>query len=159
MGTQWLNHFVDELSPAKRALLELQLKKSQRETNTPQNITRRSSVDSAQLSFAQQRLWFNHQLEPQSAAYNEARAYRFMSGVLNVTALQNALGQIVARHEILRTVYVAVDGSPTQVVAEANPVELQLIDLSSLVPNATGRTTLCISDFRILLPYDRCVKH
>src|SRR4029077_20933587 len=45
------------------------------------------------LSFAQQRLWFLNQLEPESAAYNEPRAFR-LSGVLDVAALQQALNQI-----------------------------------------------------------------
>ena len=80
------------------------------------------------LSFSQQRLWFLNQLEPESAAYNEPRAYR-LSGVLDVAALQIALDQIIARHEVLRTTFVAVDGNPAQIIAEARSIELPLIDL------------------------------
>jgi acyl carrier protein len=82
------------------------------------------------LSFAQQRLWFLNQLEPESPAYNESRAYR-LRGVLDVAALQKALDQIVARHEVLRTNFVSVDGNPTQVIAETRSVQLPLIDLSA----------------------------
>ena len=82
------------------------------------------------LSFAQQRLWFLNQLEPESPAYNESRAYR-LSGVLDVAALQKALDQIIARHEVLRTTFVSVDGNPTQVIAGTRSIELPLIDLSA----------------------------
>ncbi|MDZ4343158.1 MAG: amino acid adenylation domain-containing protein, partial [Candidatus Binatia bacterium] len=82
------------------------------------------------LSFAQQRLWFLNQLEPESPAYNESRAYR-LSGVLDMTAVQKALDQIVARQEVLRTNFISVGGNPTPVIAETRPVELPLIDLSA----------------------------
>jgi amino acid adenylation domain-containing protein len=82
------------------------------------------------LSFAQQRLWFLNQLEPESPAYNESRAYR-LSGFLDVAALQKALDQIIARHEVLRTTFVSVDGNPTQVIAGTRSIELPLIDLSA----------------------------
>jgi len=82
------------------------------------------------LSFAQQSLWFLNQLEPESPAYNESRAYR-LSGVLDVAALQKALDQIIARHEVLRTTFVSIDGNPTQVIAETRSIALPLIDLSA----------------------------
>src|SRR6478672_8921722 len=56
------------------------------------------------LSFGQQRLWFLDQLEPGNSAYNSAGGVRFR-GKLNVDALQRALNEIVARHEILRTTF------------------------------------------------------
>ena len=62
------------------------------------------------LSFAQQRLWFIHQLDPDSAAYNIPRAVRLV-GELDVSAIRSSLRQIVARHEVLRTRFVAVADS------------------------------------------------
>jgi len=62
------------------------------------------------LSYAQQRLWFLNQLDPESAAYNIAGAVR-LSGRLDVPALSASLDEIVGRHEILRTRFETVDGS------------------------------------------------
>ncbi len=65
------------------------------------------------LSFAQQRLWFLHRLEGPSAAYNIPLALR-LSGELDRDALAAALGDLVDRHEILRTVYEDRAGVPAQ---------------------------------------------
>jgi amino acid adenylation domain-containing protein len=83
------------------------------------------------LSFAQQRLWFLDQLEPNSGLYNISTATR-LSGCLNIEALQNALDAIVARHEVLRTAFASVDGIPVQVIRESRPVELGVFDLSQV---------------------------
>ncbi|HSL71196.1 MAG TPA: condensation domain-containing protein, partial [Longimicrobiales bacterium] len=65
------------------------------------------------LSFAQQRLWFLDQLQPGVTAYNIPGALR-LRGALNLTALEQSLNEIIARHETLRTVFSVVDGQPVQ---------------------------------------------
>ncbi|MFF2013913.1 amino acid adenylation domain-containing protein [Streptomyces sp. NPDC058195] len=81
------------------------------------------------LSFAQQRLWFLDQLEPGSAEYVVPFALR-VSGALDTDALDAALTRMLARHEILRTRFVADDdGEPTQVVGPPAPVRTALHDL------------------------------
>jgi len=85
------------------------------------------------LSFAQQRLWFFDQFEPNSSAYNIPGAVRF-TGQLNLPALEQTLAEIVRRHEILRTGFPTVNSLPAQVIAEAGPLSLALVDLSTMEP-------------------------
>ena len=94
-----------------------------------QFIPRIVNRDSVPLSFAQQRLWFLDQLEPDNPLYNVPTALR-LSGKLNVELLRRSLDAIVARHEALRTTFVPLDGSPVQVIGACRPVELTVIDLA-----------------------------
>ncbi|WP_157112164.1 non-ribosomal peptide synthetase, partial [Nocardia beijingensis] len=70
------------------------------------------------LSLAQRRMWFLNQFDTGSAANNIPFAVR-LSGVLDVAALQAAVADVVGRHETLRTVYPAVDGTGYQLVLPA----------------------------------------
>jgi amino acid adenylation domain-containing protein len=86
------------------------------------------------LSFAQQRLWFLDQLEPDQSAFNLGWAVR-LTGDLEVDALAQALSALVDRHEVLRTRFAAdEDGKPVQVIAPAGVVELEQVALAGLVP-------------------------
>src|SRR5260221_14393869 len=68
------------------------------------------------LSYAQQRLWFVNQLDPDSPAYNLPVSV-FTKGALNVSAVRRSLDDIVRRHEILRTSFPAPEGEPGQEIA------------------------------------------
>ncbi|PYX84613.1 MAG: non-ribosomal peptide synthetase, partial [Acidobacteria bacterium] len=83
------------------------------------------------LSFAQQRLWFLDQLQPDNPFYNISRGLR-LRGALDVNALEQALNEIVRRHEVLRTTFATVDDHPVQVIAPSLRVDLPVTDLSSL---------------------------
>jgi amino acid adenylation domain-containing protein len=82
------------------------------------------------LSFAQERLWFLQQLEPQSSAYHLFNGIR-LRGQLNLSAFEQTLQEIVRRHEILRTTFTVVDGRPFQRIAAASSVSLAVRDLSA----------------------------
>ncbi|MFF2331567.1 MULTISPECIES: amino acid adenylation domain-containing protein [unclassified Streptomyces] len=76
------------------------------------------------LSFAQQRMWFVHQLIPDNPFYNLPAAYR-IRGPLDVSALREALSGVVARHEVLRSVFTVNEhGIPESKVHQAGPMEL-----------------------------------
>ena len=95
------------------------------------SIVRVSRAEPLPLSFGQQRLWFLDQLEPGTTLWNISNAVR-MTGELDVDALRRALSEIVRRHEVLRTTFSNQDGQPVQVIRPAEPLPLELIDLSGL---------------------------
>jgi len=83
------------------------------------------------LSFSQHRLWFLDQLDSESHTYNIAVAIQ-IDGPLDTTALEHSLSEVVRRHEILRTVFTRVGGEPVQVINDAEPLALPVIDLQHL---------------------------
>src|SRR2546429_6108034 len=83
------------------------------------------------LSFAQQRLWFLDQWEPNSPLYNVPLAMR-LNGSLQLTVLEQSLNEIIRRHESLRTTFATVEGQPVQVIAPSLSLELLTVDLSAV---------------------------
>jgi amino acid adenylation domain-containing protein len=83
------------------------------------------------LSFAQQRLWFLHQIDGRSPVYHVFQAYA-LPGDLDLAALGEALREVVHRHEALRTRFPRIDGEPVQEVAPAPDLPLPVIDLADL---------------------------
>jgi amino acid adenylation domain-containing protein len=105
------------------------------------------------LSFAQQRLWFLHQLMPQSSAYNMPTALR-LKGKLDVKALEQSLNEIIRRHEILRTSFKTVDAQPAQVIVPYRPMELQQVDLSDVPLDQREDSILRLSNEAAQRPFD-----
>ena len=87
------------------------------------------------LSCAQRRLWFFDLLSPGDSTYNVQEAVR-LTGALDVPALECALGEIVRRHEILRTTIREVNGAPAQVVAPHLNVRIGRVDLRGVSAQA-----------------------
>jgi len=117
MSPDSITERLAKLSPAKRTLLEQRLRGKGLKGLAGRSIPRREPQEFAPLSFAQERMWFLNQLEPESPAYNEPRVIRLV-GDLVVEALEKSLNHIVARHEALRTTFVLVDGVPMQRIAD-----------------------------------------
>jgi hypothetical protein len=83
------------------------------------------------ISFAQQRLWFLNQLEPESPVYN-VPTVACIDGPLNPLLIEHALNEIVNRHESLRTTFTRIDGRPTQTVLPEAAIAMPVIDFESL---------------------------
>ncbi len=118
---------LPELSPAKRALLEARQKGRHR----PAALVRRAHEGDIPLSFAQERLYFLHRMQQESAAYHIFQGLR-LAGDVDAALLERALGEVVRRHESLRTVFRETDGVPVQVVSPFTGFELPVEDLSGL---------------------------
>jgi Condensation domain/AMP-binding enzyme len=86
--------------------------------------------ESLPLSFAQQRLWFLEQLEPNTPLYNVPLALR-LAGVPRADLLQRALDQVIARHEALRANFRQENGSPRQIVCESASVQIRLVEFEA----------------------------
>ncbi len=91
----------------------------------------KDSAETFPVSFAQQRLWFLSQLEPDNPSYNLPQILR-LKGELNVDALEKTINAIIARHESLRTTFREVDGEPVQIVANVHKIKLGFVDLKKL---------------------------
>ncbi len=83
------------------------------------------------LSFAQQRLWFLDQLEPNSPFYNLPETYT-ISGPLQVEILEQAINAIIERHETLRTTFHKQEGEPVQTIHDSLKIKIQVTDLRDL---------------------------
>ncbi len=83
------------------------------------------------MSFAQERLWFLHQLEPTSSAYHISAALR-LRGPLGIEALRGGFETIAHRHDALRTVFRNDDGQPIAITAQPEPFALPFDNLLNL---------------------------
>ncbi|MEH2068924.1 MAG: amino acid adenylation domain-containing protein [Nostoc sp.] len=83
------------------------------------------------LSWAQERLWFLHQLEAESGAYTINFPLRLV-GNLNVKALEKAIEEMVRRHEVLRTRFEIKDNKLVQVINPNVTIKLPIVDLQNV---------------------------
>jgi hypothetical protein len=123
-----LSKRIRDLPPEQLARL---LQDLQQPAQRAAPATREKPASPPPLSFAQRRLWFLHQLQPESAAYHALDALR-LRGPLDSEILTRSLNAIMQRHEVLRTTFVERDGEPVQVVADAASWPLECVDLRSL---------------------------
>ncbi|MCY2932361.1 MAG: condensation domain-containing protein, partial [Planctomycetota bacterium] len=120
---------IDSLSPAKRELLARRLRRTLEESG--EAIGRRERASPVPVSPGQERLFFLHQLDAQSVAYNLSQAYR-LSGPVDAGVLRESFGALVARHESLRTTFAVVDAQAVQIVHSPGPFELEVLAADSV---------------------------
>jgi len=131
-----LRSMARSLAPASAAPEEAPEAKLSEVPPAPAALPRGAGENRFPLSFAQQRLWFLDQLEPDSPAYNVPMPVR-LRGELPAALLARTAAALVRRHETLRTTFLAVEGRPVQVVhAAPEPAALHAalleIDLSGV---------------------------
>jgi amino acid adenylation domain-containing protein/non-ribosomal peptide synthase protein (TIGR01720 family) len=109
--------------------------------------------DNLPLSFAQQRLWFLHQLEPKSDFYNVPIALR-IRGPLNVNVLSDCCNEIVRRHEVLRTSFPIREGVPVQQIGDPTQLSLRVTNLDHLATEQTEAASLGLVSKEAQQPFD-----
>ena len=115
-----------DLSAAKRRLLDARLRGRAGDSRIP----RRKTPHQARPSFAQERFWFLDRVGQGGVAYHQRLIAR-MAGALDLPALERALGEVVQRHESLRTTFREIDGVLSQMIAPRGELALPISDLST----------------------------
>ncbi len=123
----------EQLSPARRELLRRRLARRSELQPPPGPQRGEAGTGPQPLSFAQERFWFLEQLEPGSADYSMTGVGRLI-GRLELSALQRALDDLVARHHGLRMIFPAQDGVPRQQLSTQQTCELEQIGLEHVPP-------------------------
>ena len=107
---------------------------AQPELTTIERVSRDGELP---LSYAQQRMWFYEHLAGGSASFHIPLGVR-LKGQLNQAALEQTFGEIIRRHESLRTVFPAIDDRPVQVIQEPARFHLALRRSQSLARRRSG---------------------
>ncbi|HEX9426786.1 MAG TPA: amino acid adenylation domain-containing protein, partial [Candidatus Polarisedimenticolia bacterium] len=119
----------------------------------PAPLRSRPRTGHVPLSFAQERQWFLDQLVPDRPIYNIHVALR-MVGRLEVAALRRSLNALLRRHEVLRTIFVAVEGRPDQVILPKLTIRLPVIDLEALPREQREEEVRRLSNAEARRPFD-----
>ncbi|MEH2268244.1 MAG: amino acid adenylation domain-containing protein [Nostoc sp.] len=105
------------------------------------------------LSYAQQRLWFLDQLNPNSAFYNIPIALH-LAGTVQVAALEQSLQEIIHRHETLHTNFIAIDGKPAQIIQKQPNWTVCVVELQHLPSSEQEIATQQLAKQQAIQPFD-----
>ncbi|NNH71822.1 non-ribosomal peptide synthetase [Nocardia uniformis] len=124
----------------RRELLRRRLQESGLATASATAPVRRTAAgEQRPLSAGQRRMWFMQTRDPRDTTLNICVAYR-LSGALDEARLRDAVGAVIARHDVLRTTYAAdADGEPYQVFSDDISVPWQSHDLTDLPEQGRAR--------------------
>nr|MDZ8062915.1 amino acid adenylation domain-containing protein [Nostoc sp. EkiNYC01] len=129
-----------------------QLQQQNSELSAPPILPRANNAELA-LSFAQQRLWFLDQFEPDSPFYNMPMGLR-LAGTLQVAALEQSLQEIIHRHEALRTNFITIDGQPTQIIQTQRNWTLSVVDLQHLSTTEQEIASQLLGEQQAIQPFE-----
>lgn len=122
---------LGHLSNEERNRLIERLLKNRQHTNPVGIVAQPRNSDVFPLSYAQQRIWFLHQVFPLSSGFTTGQAFR-LRGALDVIAFERCVADLVARHESLRTTFHLIDAHPVQSVSASVHIPVAFEDLRSL---------------------------
>ncbi|MCL7458333.1 amino acid adenylation domain-containing protein [Micromonospora echinofusca] len=145
-----------QLTPAQRAVLDRRLREKGARAPEVPPVTRRRDIGGHALTVDQERIWLIHQFDPDDPAYNIFFAAR-LTGRLDLDAVRRAVGDFVARHEPLRTTFVAVDGRPRAVVHAQVPVDVVVTDLRHVPRDEREAVAQRLALDEIRTPFDLTV--
>ncbi|MEM8531176.1 MAG: amino acid adenylation domain-containing protein [Chloroflexota bacterium] len=126
-----LQQRIAALPQDKQALLALHLARAAQAKAQQDQILQRDPTTPAHASFAQRRLWFLDQFEPDGAFSNVFMGV-YITGTLDIAVLHQCLHMVIARHESLRTTFTESAGEPMQVIAPELTIPLNVIDITCL---------------------------
>ena len=128
------NDRIHRLSPVKQSLLEKRLEGEFKDSSESRMLRPRPDQKRFPLSFGQERFWFLEQLAQGKPAHNRPIALR-LTGLLNQSAMQHAINEILQRHEVLRAIFPTMNGLPIQIISPVQTQKFSVIDLSRHSPN------------------------
>lgn len=144
--------YVFEFPTVEKLAQAVEMKRKQQGLQIPPivPVPRNSNLP---LSFAQEGLWFIHQLNPDQPIYNSPAAVR-LTGSLNIPAFQQSLNEILQRHEALRTRFILAAGKPVQAIASNLTLQIPLVNLEDLPASEREREVLRLANREAKSPFD-----
>ncbi len=142
-----------ELSAVKQALLERRLRGDLKRVAPADTIPLRPNAEPTPLSYAQERIWFMCQLEPQTPAYNMYDVVR-LRGQLNPAILTQSFQALIHRHQILRTRFITADGRPYQQILANIDFDIAVTNLQPLAQAEKEAKTQALILAEIRRPFD-----
>ncbi len=113
----------------------------------------RTEVRTAPASFAQRHFWSLQQFNPAESFYNVPFGFR-LGGRLDAALLRKSFNEIIRRHELLRTILQPIDGALMQVIAPAGEIDMTVIDLQALPPEAQASEINRVVEDDVRRPFD-----
>lgn len=129
------------------------LQKAETSARSVQRIERRKGVGPYPLSSSQEQFWFLNQLAPSSPVYNVVDVI-LLDDKFNAEALKKTIGELVRRHEVLRTAFTYTGERPMQVVLPELHLEVEEVDLSSMPEAAKKSEWTRVEQERSRRPFD-----
>lgn len=148
-----LQAVFDGPTVAEMAEAVARLSKGAAEAQGPPPLTASDGREELPLSFAQQRMWFLSRLETDGSTYNIPFGF-VMRGGLEVERLERSLDALAARHEVLRSCFVSVDGEPKLKVIAIEPFKVEVADLEEVAPDERGQRCRSILEEEARRPFD-----